>query len=295
MSNARPPDAWLATFIAEEHLPADFAATVEAVWRPLAHRIAGAAGARPAYLVGVCGTQASGKSTAVAVLKRLLESDGLSVANLSIDDLYLTRAERLTLATRVHPLFATRGPPGTHDVGMAHRLFDALAKAGDVALPRFDKAADDRRPEAEWDHVAAPVDVILFEGWCVGARAQAPGELVRPINALERDQDPKGVWRSYANAQLAGPYRGLFDRIDRLVLIQAPGFETVLAWRREQERKLRERLAREAGGPGRAMSDAEVETFIAHYERLTRHILDEMPDRADEVIRLDARRRPLAP
>ena len=286
---------WLAAFMAEERLPAEFAETVETIWRPLAARIANAAHGRPAFVAGVCGTQASGKSTAVAVIERLLQDDGLTVAVLSIDDLYLTRAQRQTLAEQVHPLFATRGPPGTHDIGLALRLLDALARPGEVALPRFDKAADDRRPEAQWDQIAAPVDVVLFEGWCVGALPQPAGELARPINRLERERDPDGVWRTYANDQLAGSYGTLFRRIDRLVLIQAPDFDTVLDWRREQERKLRERLARDGAGPGRAMSDAEVETFIAHYERLTRHILAEMPSRADEVVRLDARRRPLTP
>ena len=288
--SAAPPD-WLAAFIAEERLPAAFADAVANVWAPVAERIALAASARgPGFVVGVCGAQGGGKSTAVAVLARLLAARGLSAAILSIDDLYLTREERLALAARVHPLFATRGPPGTHDVGLAHRLFDALARPGEVALPRFDKAADTRKPETEWERTAAPVDVILFEGWCVGARPEAAEALARPVNALERDRDPDGAWRAYANAQLDGPYRALFARIDRLILIAAPGFEAVLAWRREQERKLALRLAREGRDPGLAMDDAAVETFIAHYERITRHILREMPARADEVIRLDAER-----
>ena len=40
------------------------------------------------------------------------------------------------------------------------------------------------------------------------------------------------------------------------------------------------------------MSDEEVAAFIAHYERLTRWILEEMPGRADVVVALDAARRP---
>ncbi|HEX5377408.1 MAG TPA: kinase, partial [Phenylobacterium sp.] len=149
----------------------------------------------------------------------------------------------------------------------------------------------DRRPESQWTRVLAPVDVILFEGWCVGARPQPPQALAEPINALERLEDPEGRWRAYANDALAGPYRALFDRLDLFVLLQAPSFEVVLEWRREQERKLRERLAREGADPGRAMSDEAVARFIAHYERITRWILDEAPGRADIVVRLDAGRR----
>ncbi|WP_374570272.1 kinase [Phenylobacterium sp.] len=288
--------AWLDAFMAAEALPPAFADIVEAVWRPLAGRIAQAAEGRgPGFIVGLCGAQGSGKSTAAAVLVRLLEDQGLTAVSLSIDDFYLTREERLELAARVHPLFAVRGPPGAHDVALAHTVFDALAKPGETALPRFDKAADTRKPPDQWDRVSGPVDVILFEGWCVGARAQPRAALAEPVNALERERDPDGVWRGYVNAQLEGPYRKLFERIDRLVLIQAPGFKAVLAWRREQERKLRERLAREGRDPALAMSDEAVADFIAYYERVTRHILAEMPGRADEVIRLDADRRPVGP
>jgi D-glycerate 3-kinase len=258
----------------------------------LAERIAEAARG-PAFVVGICGTQGSGKSTLAAVVARLLEAKGLTTAVLSLDDLYLTRAERQDLAAEVHPLLATRGVPGTHDTVLGEAVLDALKGRGQVALPSFDKAADDRRPPTDWPRVQAPVDVVLFEGWCVGARPQPAQDLVEPVNALERDADADGAWRTYANAALAGPYRALFDRIGLFVLLEAPGFEAVLAWRSEQERKLRARLAREGKDPARAMDDEAVARFIAHYERLTRWILAEAPARADVVIRLDELRRPV--
>jgi D-glycerate 3-kinase len=158
-------------------------------------------------------------------------------------------------------------------------------------LPRFDKASDDRAPVDAWPVVAGPVDVVLFEGWCVGARPEPAEALAAPLNALERERDPDGVWRFYVNAALAGPYRALFARLDLLVLLTAPDFETVLAWRREQEAKLRGRLAESGQGAGAAMSDDEVAVFVQHYERLTRHITREMPARADLVVALDADRR----
>lgn len=287
-------DAWLSAFVAAEGLPPAFAHTVRAVCDPLADRIALASAARgrpPGFVVGLCGTQASGKSTLVAVLRRTLEDRGLRVASFSLDDLYLTRAERAALARRVHPLFAVRGAPGTHDTGLGERVLEALGRSGEVALPSFDKGADDRRPEGAWPRVQAPVEVILFEGWCVGARPEDPEALAAPVNALERDEDPRGLWRAHANEALAGPYQRLFERVDMLVLLQAPSFEVVLAWRQEQEAKLRARLAAAGEGRGRAMTDAQVVRFIAHYERLTRHILAEMPGRAEVVVRLDAERR----
>ena len=283
-----PTDDWLAEFLAAERLPASYAETVEAVALPLARRIAEKAIGPGGIVVGVCGAQASGKSTLTAVVKRLLEMHGLKVALFSLDDIYLTRAERQALAAEIHPLFATRGVPGTHDVAWGKALLEDLRKPGRTLLPAFDKASDDRKPGAAFD---GPADVVLFEGWCVGAAPQDAAALAQPINDLERDLDPGGVWRTYANAALAGPYRDLFSRLDMLVLLQAPGFEVVLEWRAEQEHKLRERLAREGGDASRVMSDAQVEAFIRHYERLTRWILEEMPRRADIVVRLDKQRR----
>ena len=280
--------SWLADFLAAEQLPASYADTVDRVVLPLAEQVARA---RHPLIVGVCGTQASGKSTLVAALGGLLEAKGLRTALLSIDDLYLTREERQDLARRIHPLLTTRGPPGTHDVELGLETLDGLLRAGPVALPRFDKARDTRRPPSDWDSVLGPVDVVLFEGWCVGARPQPAAALAEPVNALERDEDPDGRWRRFVNEALAGPYQALFRRVDLLVMLKAPGFEVVLDWRIEQERKLKARLAAAGAGPALTMGDAAIARFIAHYERLTRHILAEMPGRADVVVELDEDRR----
>lgn len=280
---------WLAKFLADERLPDDYGALVERVARPMVDDLAARVPAG-GLVLGVCGAQGSGKSTLTAVLARLLELRGLRVASLSLDDLYLTHDERVALGARVHPLLATRGVPGTHDVALGRRLLEDLRRPGRHVLPTFDKAADDRGAGRVFEGAA---DVVLFEGWCVGARPQPPGDLTEPINSLERERDPDGAWRAYVNTALAGDYQALFGGIGRLVLLQAPSFEAVLGWRLEQERKLRDRLVREGRGAGRAMSDAQVTAFIQHYERLTRWILAEMPGRADAVVRLDEHRRPI--
>jgi D-glycerate 3-kinase len=290
MTESGVDPAWLERLIHDERLGDGFAAEVERLHAPLAARIAAVA-MGPAFVVGICGPQGSGKSTTVRVVAALLEARGLKVATLSLDDLYLPRADREALAREVHPLLRTRGVPGTHDVALGLAVLDGLAGEGETALPRFDKAGDDRAPVEAWPVVAGPVDVVLFEGWCVGARPEPPEALAEPVNALERERDPDGIWRSYVNAALAGPYRALFARLDLLVLFTAPDFETVLSWRREQEAKLRRRLAEAGQGTDRAMSDEEVAVFVQHYERLTRHIAREMPARADLVSRLDADRR----
>ncbi|HPA39054.1 MAG TPA: kinase [Phenylobacterium sp.] len=286
-------DDWLSRFLAAEGLPLAYAQVVERVCTPLAETIV-ARRAGPGFVVGICGAQGSGKSTLSAVLAHQLEARGLKVATLSIDDLYLTRAERQALAREVHPLLATRGVPGTHDVDLGVQVLAALAQPGRTVLPRFDKAADDRAARETWPGVEGPVDVILFEGWCVGARPQAEADLAVPVNALEQEEDAGGAWRAFVNAALAGPYRRLFAPIGFQVLLRAPGFEVVLAWRREQEAKLRARLAAEGQDQGRAMDDAGVARFIAHYERLTRWILADMPARADLVLPMDEGRKIIA-
>jgi D-glycerate 3-kinase len=244
-------------------------------------------GPRP-LILGLCGSQGSGKSTLANALVERLAGQGLRVATLSLDDLYLGKAARAELARAVHPLLATRGVPLTHDVARGCAILDA-AKAGlPFELPRFDKASDE--PLARGERVDGPLDLLIFEGWCVGAAAEDGVELVTPVNDLEREEDEDRVWRRAVNAALAGPYQSLFARIDRLVLLAAPRFEVVRAWRTQQEHELRDRLAAGGRDPGLAMHDQTIGRFIAHYERITRAILREMPARADLTVQLDEMR-----
>jgi D-glycerate 3-kinase len=279
-------------FLANEALPTRYREVIARVHAPLAAEIAARRRAQDdCLIVGICGAQGSGKSTMSSVLAALLAEEGFKVAMLSLDDLYLTRAERVDLSKRVHSLLLTRGVPGTHDIALGERTLDALRGSGLIGVPRFDKARDERMPEAQWPQVQAPVDVIVFEGWCVGARPQTDAELESPINALERECDPDGTWRRFVNEALSRGYQQLFSRLHMLVLLEAPSFDVVYRWRVEQEHKLRDRSA----DPSlRIMSDEQIARFISHYERLTRHILTEMPPRADIVVRLDEERSPVA-
>ena len=177
----------------------------------------------------------------------------------------------------------TRGVPGTHDVELAQATIDSLAEVEPTLLPAFDKATDDRRPRSQWRSCQGPMRVVILEGWCVGALPQTPAQLAPPVNALERDEDADGRWRGYVNA-------ALINRLSLLVLLAAPSFEVVQRWRGEQEQRLREQLARDGGDASRLMNDAAIARFIAHYERVTRHILQEMPLRADHLICLDEQR-----
>lgn len=233
-------------------------------------------------VVGLCGAQGSGKSTVSASLAARFER----AATFSIDDLYLGRAARLDLAKRIHPLLATRGVPGTHDVMLGAEVLSAFKRGRSVALPRFDKADDDRAPYENWPIVEDGCELVIFEGWCVGARPQLTEDLVDPINRLEAEKDRDGRWRRFVNEALGGAYQQLFSGIDMLVFMAAPNWETILEWRIQQERKLR---ATSPDGIG-VMDDCAVAQFVSHFERLTRHILAEMPDRADLVLYLNDRR-----
>ncbi len=241
-------------------------------------------------VVGLCGAQGSGKSTLAEALKHRLCARGLKTEILGLDDFYLARPQREALARDHHPLLRTRGVPGTHDVALAEKMLADFGREIDIVLPRFDKAADTRRPEAEWARRSGPFDVILFEGWIVGAKPQAQEALPEPVNALERDEDAQGQWRGWVNAKLAGDYRRLFSRLDLLVLLAAPGFDVVMAWRGQQEQELARTLAAQGKSEG-IMDSKALHRFISHYQRLTEHILAEMPGRADVVIQLDTQRR----
>lgn len=235
-------------------------------------------------VIGVAGAQGSGKSTLVRELASRLAGEELKVAALSLDDLYRTRAERQALAQDVHPLFATRGVPGTHDVPLGLATIGALARGEAVPLPRFDKGDDDRVPESEWPLAPADTQVLLLEGWCLSAAPQPEAELVRPMNALEAAEDPDRTWRRAVNAALARDYPALWRQIDRLVFLAAPDWSVVAEWREQQEAELRQHA------PG-AMTPEQVARFIQHYERLTRWMLAELPQRADLTLRLDRQRR----
>lgn len=248
-----------------------------------------APGSPPVF--GITGLQGSGKSTLAAQLAERARRRGLAVVLLSIDDVYLDRDDRAELARRVHPLLATRGPAGTHDLPLALDTLDRLTalRPGDsVQVPRFDKLGDRRRPRQAWPVVTRRPDLIVFEGWFLKTPPEAPEALAEPLNALERDEDPDAGWRSYCNRALAG-YAPLWARIDRLLFLQPPGFESVLRWRGEQERALAAAEPERGGG----MDATQLARFVQHYERISRQALRTLPAIAERTLPLDAERRPL--
>lgn len=263
--------------------PKQKAFTPEFVADILQHAL-GSAGKPGVY--GIVGPQGSGKSTMAAQMKTLGKARGLNIVVLSIDDFYLGKRERKALAGIVHPLLATRGPPGTHDVGLACETLDKLKRGKPVHIPRFDKISDTRLPPSRWRQIDTRVDLIVFEGWFLFATPEHEASLARPINTLEQDQDPDGIWRRYCNAALKD-YAKLWQRIDRSLFLQGPDFEQVKSWRWQQEQSL------QAANPNRrTMSKPEVERFVLLFERTSRNLFSQLPKRADRVVRLDKNRKP---
>ena len=275
-------------FIAQHRLPDKFRDLIKLHYLPLASWVESQGQPNETLFVGINGAQGTGKSTLAAFLRLALEQGAnWRVVVLSIDDFYLTRAERKKLGQHVHPLMETRGVPGTHDMQMLATCIEQLknpASENSLALPRFDKSRDDRGDPDSWPLVSGPIDLVILEGWCVGCTPQAGDDLLEPINLLEREEDASGEWRRYVNNQIKGSYSELFATLDMLIFLQAPSFDAVYRWRLEQEEKLAAVTPGDAAG---IMNSEQLARFIQYYERITRVNLATLPGTADVVLELN--------
>ena len=276
--------------LAQLGLDANGPTLLETIYQPFAHWLADTHRHhdRP-IIIGVNGAQGSGKSTFCSLLTPVLHTvHGLRTVTISIDDVYHTREKRLEMAQTVHPLCGIRGVPGTHDVNLTHTLLDQLTIEGlteRVEIPRFDKSVDDRRPRAEWEAIEGPVDVVLFEGWCVGC-PDLP-DWTGPCNEREAVEDPDGAWARWSIQRLRRTYRSLFDRLDALIMIEVQSMETVRQGRWLQEQRLWQASGLEPNAidhPPGLMDQAAVHEYIALFERYTKHMLATLPEQADALI-----------
>lgn len=239
-------------------------------------------------IIGVQGCQGSGKTTLCEFIKLYLEhTHNAKVEICSIDDFYLSKQERQTLSKTTHHLLATRGVPGTHDTSLILKTFEAFKNRRCQQVPIFKKQIDDRADQSEWQTWATEPDILIFEGWCVGIPAQAVNALATPVNHLEKDEDPDGVWRDFVNNALANKYQEIFQQLDSMLVIQAPSFECVYEWRLQQEQKMIELMQQRGEDYSQAMSPAQIERFISHYQRLTEHSFDVLPSIADATLHLN--------
>ena len=276
-------------FLTTHQLPSSYAEIAQQWFKPLCERLVEhQKGASRPLIVGINGSQGSGKSTLTSFIEAYLSSvHGKRVVSLSIDDFYFDQSQRNALAIKVHPLLKTRGVPGTHDVALALNTFRSLDKGARTLLPRFNKATDNPFPQEQWPVIEVKPDFIILEGWCVGAIPQSNSEIKKPINHLEEVEDPLAIWRSFVNTELAGDYQTLFEKIDYRIMLKAPSFDCVYQWRLEQEHKLAAKALEERDG---VMSDEEVANFVQHYQRITEHALCHLPEKCDTVFYLDETR-----
>ncbi|KAK8210192.1 hypothetical protein M8818_003680 [Zalaria obscura] len=227
----------------------------------------------PPFFLGLNGVQGAGKTTLVSTLCKTLTSapHKLPTVVLSIDDLYLPHADQLALA-RSHPsnpLVQHRGQPSTHDIALGASLFAALRdRKPNIKVPSYDKSAfsgqGDRLPESEWHVVNADgqgrkVEVVVFEGWCVGFRALSE-------EALERK------WRKAREAAESPGYDGQLGKLEfesvsfvnvalreyDALTDDAEDTQYVYKWRLEQEAALR-------AAKGTGMTDEQVVKFVNGY------------------------------
>ena len=240
-------------------------------------------------IIGLAGGQGTGKSTISNILKIILkEAYNLETVIFSIDDFYKTLKERKKMSKKISKLFLTRGVPGTHDTNMLFKCIKNLKidKFKKMNIPRFDKSIDDRSKKINWLKVRKKPNIVIFEGWCVGATAQKNKDLNLPINKLEKQKDNKKIWRQKVNSELKKSYRKIFKFIDKLIFLKVPSFKFVLKWRLLQEKKLRI-----TSKGNKTMDDKQIENFIMYYERITKHMLKTFPNKVDTMINIDEKHR----
>jgi len=246
-------------------------------------------------IVGISGGQGSGKTTFVEFLKKILEIKyNLKCYSISIDDIYKTKRDRFHLSKSKHKLFFTRGVPGTHDTKYLINYFKNLGdlKAGKkiFTIPKFNKAIDDRLSKKHWYRFSNKCDIILFEGWCVGATDENNKSiLANPINNLEKVEDRQCVWRKLVNNHLKKDYKILYSFIDFMIYLKAPSFKKVLEWRTLQEKKL-SKFKKEKN---LIMNNSQLKRFVMFYERITQHMFKHMPKSADIVIPINFQHQPM--
>ncbi len=235
-------------------------------------------------VVSLSGGQGTGKSTISEILKIILSSIyKLNIVSFSLDDFYKTLKERKKLSKLIHPLLKTRGAPGTHDDIVLLKIIKKLKnkKFKKVIIPKFDKSKDDRFKRNFWQKITKKPDIIIFEGWCVGAKPQNKKDLKRPINQLEKKEDIKLTWRKKINNELNTNYKKIFKLVDYKIFIKAPSFNHVFKWRLLQEKKLGMKSKNK-----NIMKTNQVKRFIMFYERITKNMIKNFKDN-DIIINLN--------
>ena len=241
-------------------------------------------------IIGLAGGQGSGKTTISSILTLILKRYfKLNVCKVSIDDFYKTRKDRKLLSKKKHDLLMTRGVPGTHDINLLLSFFKKIKSKNfkTLQIPTFNKAIDDRCSKTLWQKIKIKPDVIIFEGWCVGARAQTSSQLIKPINSLEKFYDQDAKWRSYVNNQIKTKYKTLFKHLDGLLYLKAKNFSLLREWRLKQERKLWIQTKNKKNL--KIMSSADVTNFMQTYQRITQQMFKDAIKSSSIIMELNSK------
>ena len=236
-------------------------------------------------ILGFSGGQGSGKTTVTGILKIILKKFFKRRIHVSsIDDFYKTLEDRNKISNKIHPLLKTRGVPGTHDINLVKNFFNIIRKKKfkKIKLPKFEKAMDNRLEKKYWFNIKQKPEIVILEGWCVGARPQSNSLIKRPINILEKYEDKDLKWRKYVNEKLKKEYKKLFVMIDHLIFMKIPNFKVVFKWRLLQEKKLKKK----SYSNKKIMSYNEIKRFIMFYERITLQMIKDLSKSASIVMLL---------
>ena len=256
---------------------------------PISFWIANKSNRKKPLIIGLSGGQGTGKTTIASILSLILNKYfKLKVFKVSIDDFYKTRNERKKLSEKKHPLLMTRGVPGTHDINIILDFFKKVKSNTfkNIRLPKFNKAIDDRCKKKQWYKINSKPDVIIFEGWCVGARAQNNNQLKKPINYLEKMKDQNLVWRKHVNSQLKTNYKRLFNHLNRVIYLRVKNFNQLQSWREKQEKKLR--LKNKNKKNLKIMSKEDIINFMQTYQRITQNMFKSMTKYASIILNLNS-------
>ena len=235
--------------------------------------------------LGFSGGQGSGKTTVTGILKIILKKFFKRRIHVSsIDDFYKTLKDRNKMSYKIHPLFKTRGVPGTHDINLLKKYLKAVKKKKfkKIRLPKFEKLEDDRLKKKYWFSIKKKPEIVILEGWCVGAKHQPNFLIKKPVNTLEKYEDKNLKWRKYSNEKLKKEYKKLFAMIDHFIFMKIPNFKMVFKWRLLQENKLKKK----SHSNKKNMSYNEIKRFIMFYERITLQMLKDLSKSASVIMLL---------
>jgi len=235
--------------------------------------------------LGFSGGQGSGKTTVTGILKIILKNFfKREIYVSSIDDFYKTLKDRKKMSYTIHSLFKTRGVPGTHDINLIKKFFILIKrkKFKKFKLPKFDKSIDDRIKKKYWFNLKKRPEIVILEGWCVGAKPQPHILIKKPVNDLEKIEDRNLIWRKFVNKKLKNEYKKIFAKIDHFIFMKIPNFKMVFKWRLLQENKLRKKL----DAKKKIMSYNAVRRFIMFYERITLQMTKDLSKSASVVMLL---------